>query len=265
MSKSWQIHQSLQDSLCSQLNKDEILEEFLQVCNHIANEDQNSIKSLNSKLQTIKKHYAQQKCRIDHQFKYIQTLLEQKRKDLITQLNNHELELDKTFKNLRDEVTQIQSVVFNIQNDILSNRQEILTEVDEETFQNILTQFDQQIQMAQNYKKELLSTKITLIIIEEWTASHQDVIKHLLNQSITIKDYQKQIEPHHSEMSASTCSDKMYSSNRSSQELPIQQTPLIISFDQKYFVQSKQNNITKSESDIHDSCESDFLDEWTNQ
>lgn len=27
-------------------------------------------------------------------------------------------------------------------------------------------------------------------------------------------------------------------------------------------MQSKQNDITKSESDIHDSCESDFLEEW---
>ncbi|CAD8166711.1 unnamed protein product [Paramecium pentaurelia] len=264
MSKQWQIHQSVQESLCSSLNKDEILEEFLNICNYISQEDQNSIKSLNSKIQTIKKHYAQQKCRIEHQFKYIQTLLEQKKKELMTLLNTHEQELDKTFKNLLEKVTQIQSVIFNIQNDILSNRQEIVSEVDDDTFHNILSQFDQEIQMTQNYKKEILSQKITLIIIEEWTSHHQDVIKNLLNQCITIKDYQKQIETQHSELTASTSSDKFYSSNRSSQEFCIkQQTPLIVSFDQKYFLTQKQTEISKSDSDMHDSCESDFLKELT--
>ncbi|CAK79342.1 unnamed protein product (macronuclear) [Paramecium tetraurelia] len=264
MSKQWQMHQSVQESLCSSLNKDEILEEFINICNYISQEDQKSIKSLNSKIKTIKKHYAQQKCRIEHQFKYIQTLLEQKKKELMSLLSTHEQEIDKTFKNLLEQVTQIQSVINNIQNDILSNRQEIVSEVDDDTFHNILSQFDQEIQMTQKYKKDLLSQKITLIIIEEWTSHHQDVIKNLLNQCITIKDYQKQIETQHSELSASTSSDKFYSSSRSSQELCMkQQTPLIVSFDQKYFLPQKQTEISKSDSDMHDSCESDFLREMT--
>lgn len=53
-------------------------------------------------------------------------------------------------------------------------------------------------------------------------------------------------------MSAST------SSNRSQEIKP---TPLMISFDQKYFLQ-KSSQFCMTESDAHDSCESDFLREW---
>ncbi|KAM3133953.1 hypothetical protein pb186bvf_013919 [Paramecium bursaria] len=203
------------------INKDEILEDFLQTCFQVGNQDLEQIKTINNRSIMIKKHFQQQKCRVEHQFKYITTLLEQRKKELYQQIQQLESEVENSLKHMAREMQEVQKLALNIQQDIIENRNEIIELLDDCTFNQILNQFEEQLHLSQKYKKELLQTKIILSSIEEWSPQHQESIKLLINQSITLREIQKYME----QSDSSTCSDR-FLSNRSSQEFNFKQQPL---------------------------------------